>query len=538
MDELSFRELSGFSRLFHDFLQNDEILMKRYPSNGLIDNPASLKSRMKFPKNAGLISECIERSMSAIRFDEKQYDNLRIVSNEPYLTVITGQQVGFLGGPYYTQLKAASVTALADKLNDSASDLNIVPLFWVEDNDHDNLEASLIHLFDKDASICSINCGEHIPKNDRTIVAGHFFNNNIADILTEVRNMLPDSIYKMEIFERLQSIYTPGKSWADAFIEFMQQMFGHNGLLFVKASEVRKAGLFKDGALNELETPCGSAGLIEEANVKLKKDGYHIQARCFDINLFYVEDGYRHNIEYKGGMYHTAGMKLKREEIMEICESNPEKFAPKVLLRPVFQDSIFPNAAYVGGPSEIGYVAQVKELYDKFSVDMPAFVPRHSATLISNYTAKVLERINQFPSFFFDDPMLIENKLKHSLISFELASDMEDAEKQVMKAFKSLSLLTFKIDKNLEATARATEHKIKKLFDRYRRKTYAAVKKKNNSLFADYNYCSRMIYPNETLSERLISPLNYINEAGLDFFKKALDGITSRDPDKHYIIEL
>src|SRR5262249_37655231 len=63
-----------------------------------------------------------------------------------------------------------------------------------------------------------------------------------------------------------------------------------------------------------------------------------------------------------------------------------------VLLRPAMQDSIFPTAAYVGGPAEIAYFAQAVAVYHVFGRPMPPVFPRISATILEPRIDRVLKK--------------------------------------------------------------------------------------------------------------------------------------------------
>ena len=75
---------------------------------------------------------------------------------------------------------------------------------------------------------------------------------------------------------------------------------------------------------------------------------------------------------------------------MHEAESDPTRFSPNVLLRPIVQDTLFPTICYVAGPSELAYLGQLGGVYNHFGIPMPLMVPRASATLIDSSTARFL----------------------------------------------------------------------------------------------------------------------------------------------------
>ncbi len=86
-----------------------------------------------------------------------------------------------------------------------------------------------------------------------------------------------------------------------------------------------------------------------------------------------------------GGAYSTA-------ELLAILEAEPERISPNALLRPVFQDTILPTAAYIGGPAEIAYFAQSAVVYEAVLGRITPVLPRLSATLIEPAIEAVMEQ--------------------------------------------------------------------------------------------------------------------------------------------------
>ena len=79
-------------------------------------------------------------------------------------------------------------------------------------------------------------------------------------------------------------------------------------------------------------------------------------------------------------------------ELLAILEVAPERMSPNALLRPVFQDTILPVTAYVGGPAEIAYFAQSAVLYQAILGRITPVLPRLSATLVEPKIAALMER--------------------------------------------------------------------------------------------------------------------------------------------------
>ncbi|MDP2363506.1 MAG: bacillithiol biosynthesis BshC, partial [Ignavibacteria bacterium] len=218
---LNFSFIPGFSRLFLDFISGSAFFDSRFPFNeSLFNNKPEILKRNSSIKQRTDTKKLLISSMNSIELTHKQKNNLELFTGQNTFTVMTGQQVGFLGGPLYTFYKTATVIALAEKLKSIYPDLNFIPVFWVEDNDHDNFEASQNRLFDKSYGIKGFSCESGLIKDDRTPVSELIFSESIHNIIANIETELPETEFKHGLTEFLKSIYRTGESWCDAFISF------------------------------------------------------------------------------------------------------------------------------------------------------------------------------------------------------------------------------------------------------------------------------------------------------------------------------
>ena len=274
----------------------------------------------------------IKETMQNVVLSESQERNLKNLCNNKTLATITGQQVGFLGGPLYTLFKAMSAIRLAEQLENeyktSNANLNFVPVFWIEDNDHDSLEASKISIIDSKNEPCDFYASSSKQSGDRKTVSNLELRNDIADEIEKLTSALPETPFKEELVQKIKHIYAPGKSWRDAFVELMQYILADTGILFLSASLLRRSGVWSDLVKKELESIGTSTSLVNLANTILDINGYHIQAKTSDINLFYHENGERLKIEENSNesqKYRIGEKEYHYKELRELAEEHPER---------------------------------------------------------------------------------------------------------------------------------------------------------------------------------------------------------------------
>ncbi len=549
----NFFELPGFSKLFIDFINKEPFFGSRFPSNSeLFGNGSFLEKQNNFKRDRQGFISVINDSMNCVSISGKQAANIKTLANENAFAVVTGQQVGFFGGPLYTVLKTCTTIELSEKLNSYYKNKSgFVPVFWLEDNDHDNLEASQAAIFDKEYKIEHLFCMEGVSKADRTCVSERQFDKTVKTALEKIEEILPETKYKNDLILKLRKIYKPGESWGDAFITLFNSWFGSKGLLFIKASEVRKKGLCKEPVMRELQTIGKSEEIIDRANTLLEQSGYHIQAKSFGVNLFFHDKNERYRIN-KVSPDSSASLKIAKrqddtqfdcngkifsyDELIKLAEKEPRLFSPNVLLRPVFQDYILPTAAYIGGPSEIGYTAQIKELYEYFSVPMPAFLPRHSASIINSHSARFLDKQKLEPLYFTKKFEEIESELNNILFDKNIEKLFMKTRSQITKNYEEIKNESAKIDPTLIRTGAAACHKSLEHLDSLEKKIQTAQKRVHEMIYAQYRQVSNFFYPEGTMQERMFSAINFMNLTGEEQFLNLLDELTKGGVDRHCFV--
>jgi uncharacterized protein YllA (UPF0747 family) len=111
------------------------------------------------------------------------------------------------------------------------------------------------------------------------------------------------------------------------------------------------------------------------------------------LNLFALVEGQRRALAFSNGTIEVRGTRERWtvEEALRRLEDEPAAWSPGALLRPLTQDAVLPTAAYVGGPAEVAYHAQIAPSYAHFGIPRPALLPRPSLTLVEPSQARALD---------------------------------------------------------------------------------------------------------------------------------------------------
>src|SRR5512135_1521471 len=307
--------------------------------------------------------------------------------------VVTGQQVGLFSGPLYTIYKALTAIKLADALERRGLGA-FVPVFWLASDDHDLAEIDHIALMDKDNRLREVRC-ETASRQAKVPVSKVLLPPDIGDCLERLKAMTLDSEFKADILGSLSDAYRPGRSYVEAFSRWMTRLFKSRGLVLVDASHPRLKEMGRDVFYREIADESPSTRQAVAASERLRQAGYEAQVPLHEgiLNQFYME-GERQTIQWKDGAFAIKGQPSlgSKEALLRLAGERPFLFSPNVLLRPLYQDSVLPTVAYVGGPSEIAYFGQLKGVYEAFGLPMPVIYPRKSVTIVERKIDHILKK--------------------------------------------------------------------------------------------------------------------------------------------------
>ena len=356
--EIQFSQLQGFSRLFLDYVNGLPELETLYDFR---PDQKGYEYAIRRGQTSGINRQALANTIA------KQYEGhseilpknlLGKLSLAQSCTVTTGHQLCLAGGPAYFVYKIASVIQLAGKLS-KMYNANVVPLYWMATEDHDVAEVKSVSMFGKHANWNTTQQG----------AVGRLNTNDLGPFIEEISGFLGSSPRALEISAALKKIYAPGKTMAQATREFVHWLFG-DAIVCIDPDDVelkkQAALIFADDLTNH-----NAEKLVSETNSFLTAKMYETQVKPRAINLFRLNGVTRTRIDESS------------DALIEEAKTNPENFSPNVVLRPIYQQIILPNVAYVGGPGELVYWLQYKRMFEHYRVPFPVLQPRYFALQIS-----------------------------------------------------------------------------------------------------------------------------------------------------------
>jgi bacillithiol synthase len=454
--------------------------------------------------------------------------------------VVTGQQVGILGGPLFTPHKAATAIALAKEAT-SAGHAHL-PVFWLASEDHDFAEVNHI-TFPARRELRKLTY-ESVPKA-AVPVGGVVLDDAITGLIDQAWELLGYS----DAMEWLAAAYRPGQTLAGAFAEFYRKVFSEHGLLVLDAAgrEAHRLGAPVLQAAIERADELHAALL--HRNLELQAAGYHAQVAVAERGslLFLIEDhsGARNALKRieataaePAGLWQAGRDKFSTSDLLGILASEPERISPSALLRPVFQDQILPTSAYIGGPAEIAYFAQSAVLYERILGRLTPVLPRLSATLVEPAVAELLDR----------HELTLETivaSTEESLAQRLAARAMHIAGKRLLASagnaldgeLTSLTGYMDSLDEGLGRSAQVSANKMRYQMNRLRRLAANFELQKEASLGRHAQAVVQALYPHGGLQERLIGAAWFLARQGSGLIDMLVDEAAGGCPG-HKLIRL
>lgn len=491
---ISFKKTGYFSAIINDYLIQDEKIKPFYSIYPTIENFKKLieeKEQHSIDRSV-LVSDLKEQYAEAgIKKAPEVFQHIELLADGKTFTITTGHQLCLYTGPLYFIYKIVSIVNLCKQLKEAYPAYNFVPIYWMATEDHDFAEVN--HFNFK---------GKKLQWNtDQKGAVGRFNLDGLESVFTEFSALLTDynenTTFLRQLFEKA---YLKQNTLTNATRVLVHELFQSEGLVIIDGdrSDLKRAMIpaFKDELINTT-----SSLLIEKTNAELSEN-YKIQVNPREINLFYLDEGLRARIVADGADYvvNDTDLRFSQEELLKLLEKEPEKFSPNVVLRPLFQETILPNLAYIGGGGELAYWFQLKSVFEQYNVPFPGLILRNSAAVLDNHQTKLFHQLDiDLNQLFLKEVDLIKALVKeNSSIDFELTNERSE----ITSAYEKLKVKAAKIDVTLvpHVEARLTKH-LNDL-DSSGKKLLRAEKRKNKELLDKIAKLKQAIFPNGGLQER------------------------------------
>ena len=340
-------------------------------------------------------------------------------------------------------------------------------------------------------------------------------------LMDEMQHQLGVEPYAEEIISIFKNHYKEGITIQQATLQVVNELFGSFGLVILIPDNADLKRVFNPVIEKELTTRFSNQQ-VEKTLTQLK-DHYKIQAGGRELNLFYLINDKRERIELSGTGYKVPALKLEwsREEILEELEAHPERFSGNVILRGVFQETILPNIAFIGGGGELAYWLELKKVFEAVSVPYPVLILRNSFLLI---TEQQLHRIHKLgfdaTDLFKTEQSLLDELVKHrSEHQLNLSKEID----QISNLYLDIKTLAGKIDPTLEPHVNSLKAKAVHRLVNLEKKMLRAERRKFESQQRQIHQLKMQLFPNNSLQERVENLAGFYAVYGKEFIHHILE---------------
>lgn len=487
--EIDIRAINQIPDLINEYLSNNDALKNFVEDFPTIENLNQFIEKKKSSYSEDYRNILVEQL-------KKQYSNngimppstINLLNKNTTFTVTTGHQLSLFGGPQFFIHKIISTIKTTEILKNKHPEYNFIPIFWMATEDHDYDEINQVKLFGRTIS----------SENEATGPMGRIKCGNFNAAFNEIKLMIGESEANelLDIFENAMK----SNNWAASTRYWVHHFFKDFPLVIIDGDDKELKKLFISKIKDELTKDYYKT--ILNTNNIIENLGYKPQVNPREINLFYMLDNIRERIVYSNNQYVVLNTNItfSEQSILSEVDQYPERFSPNVVLRPVYQESILPNLAYIGGPGETSYWLQLKNYFQKHTTPYPMVILRDFFGWIS---PKEIDQLNS-NEIEIEDLFKNEDNLKKQLaLKFTNHTiAFNDENKLISNLENMLVEKATSIDPSIEGMVKAEINNTYNFVNKLEKRLIKAIKQKEEININRILKIKNKLLPNEKLNER------------------------------------
>ncbi|MFN3950850.1 MAG: bacillithiol biosynthesis cysteine-adding enzyme BshC [Thermaurantimonas sp.] len=428
---------------------------------------------------------------------------IEALNDDKSFVITTGHQLCLHTGPLYFLYKIISAIAMTRRLKSLYPEYAFIPVFWMASEDHDFDEINHFHHN-------QVRFQWNLPKH--TLPVGRLRMDGYAEVLNAYASFLrPHNVYTREWLDILADSYLNAHSLKDATRRLVHTLLGHYGVVIVDGDDFELKNSFRFLIKNEILHKISSRA-VKATSEQIGKLWF-AQVHPRDINFFYLSENGRFRItKDENGRYHSDTRVWTESEMEYEIEKHPERFSPDVVTRPLYQEFILPNLAYIGGANELAYWFQLKGLFSAHQVPMPILLLRNSFVMLKKKDLSFFEKYAVPKSYIF-------LKTTDALKTLVRKNSPTDAQfdhyvRQISELYNKIEQYSTSIDKTLTGSVLAQKTRHEKALEKLRNKVLKAEMKRNEWLTQKLLQLRQTVFPNDVLQERYENAGQYYCQYG------------------------
>jgi bacillithiol biosynthesis cysteine-adding enzyme BshC len=265
-----------------------------------------------------------------------------------------------------------------------------------------------------------------------------------------------------------------------------------------------------------------------QTSERLTKKTYtpQVQQQEGKVNLFLAEPERQPiHVEGDGFIVKDPDRRFTRDELVEMARNTPHALSPNVLMRPLVQDTILPTVAYVGGPGEIGYLAQLRGAYEEFDIPMPVVYPRKGFTLVERHISSSLEALSLSIQDVWGGLSSTRNALAADEVPDSLQQALATAAENLNRDLEAVSREATTMDGSLGQSADGVHRKIQYQLNLLEGKIIQAAKRKQEIVGRKLTKLENTLCPNRHLQERVFNVTPFLMKYGFSWLDELYEAV-------------
>ncbi len=517
-----FRNTGYFSDLICDYWEGDPALCPFYnlpPNWDSFALQMEQKAEAYSSRQRELLVEALNQQYRGLDDVSRVKTAIHSLKEEHAFTVVTGHQLNLFTGPLYFLYKILACINTAEELGRRYPDRIFVPVYWMATEDHD---------FDE---INFFRNGELKLSWERKAggAVGRLDTSGLEEVARVFDQQLGKGSNSEELRELFRKAYLGSESLGEAHRKLVHELFGSYGLVCIDGDDPKLKHMAGDLFSRDIREGISFRNATADSKtLSSLRVGYKSQAFPRDVNFFYLTGSQRRRFVHQRHYYELSegSETWTAKELLNEISTQPERFSPNVIMRPLYQECILPNLAYIGGGGELAYWLQLRGTFGEHRIPMPILLLRPSLLLLESKIADKLERLGIVPSDLFLGENEWINRRIRQISNIDL--DFSPLQERLRQQFEYMYELAEQTDPTFLKAVKAQEVRQLKGLEKLEKRLLLAQRRKLSDEVSRLSSLHQMVFPGGSLQERSQNFSVYYRMMGkelIPFLKERLPAI-------------
>ncbi|MEH7110822.1 bacillithiol biosynthesis cysteine-adding enzyme BshC [Neobacillus niacini] len=523
--------LSATNRFASNYLEHspDVLPFFHYRFNDFADDQKRLDELNKryFPRES--VADYIEKFMDRFPTAQAVNDSLAKLKQKNSVVVIGGQQAGILTGPLYSIHKIISIIKLAVE-KERQLGVPVIPVFWIAGEDHDFHEVNHVFL-PVEQKVEKWTYPEKVRQ--KKMVSDITLNKDVCrEWVYNVIESFGETNHTKRLINFAEDTLMKSSTFVDFFANIVMELFKDYGLLIVDSGDRHFRLLQKEYFSQQIEQHREITSYLLEQQSVIGKNGFPITIESNEkaANLFFYNPKTNERIllEFDSESNRFVGksgvVSFTKEELMEVAFQEPAKLSNNVVTRPLMQEWLFPTVAFIAGPGEISYWAELKLVFEHFKIKMPPIVPRLNISFLERTIESDINELKLELSAVLSKGSAMErDQFLESIKDREVSELFSELKSQLLRQYELIEAKTNQLDRSLLPLLKKNENYLLKEIGFMESKLEASVQSKFDVVLSKFNRIDLSLRPDGFPQERVWNIFYYLNQYGTNFIKELME---------------